>query len=157
MTVYTKLLTPSYSLNFFGIQNALEIILTDTLVLPVMDGVPGCPPNLKRPPAIDPQLIRAFAQQVRFIHHGRQFEATSGIKMLSIENVANLAEPVFADSAHSTLLQLVDIVSHLLLQVERDELESPTTISEYRSKVLSLARGIDPDLLHCWKGRLQIG
>jgi hypothetical protein len=43
-----------YGLNFFGMQSVLQGKLADTLILPVMDGVPGCPPHLRKPPAIDP-------------------------------------------------------------------------------------------------------
>jgi hypothetical protein len=143
-----------YGLNFFGIQNALDPILAETIVLPVMDGVPGCAPDARRPPAIDPQLIRAFAQQVRWIHHARRDDAIA--QSLSIKNAGNLAEPVFGDSEHSTLLQLTDILSHLLLQLEREELETPSPPSDYRAGVLAQARKLDPDLLHCWKGRMRI-
>jgi hypothetical protein len=100
------------------------------------------------------QLIRAFAQQVRHVHHARQ---DAGIaKSISIENIANLAEPAFADSAHSTLLQLTDLVSHLLLQLEREDLEPSASPSPYRTEVIRLARGLDPALLHCWKEKLRI-
>ncbi len=142
-----------YGLNFFGLQTRLQATLAETVVLPVMDGIPGCAPNSKRAPAIDPQLIRAFAYQVRFMHHMRR---SSSANSLSIENVENLAEPVFADSAHSTLLQLTDIISHLLLQLEREELERPSSPSAYRSEVLRCARTINPDLLDSWKDRLKI-
>lgn len=60
-----------YGLNFFGMLCLLQAKLADTLILPVMDGVPGCPPQVLKPPAIDPQLIRAFAKMVRFRHHAR--------------------------------------------------------------------------------------
>lgn len=143
-----------YGLTFFGIQTALQNTLAETIVLPVMDGIPGCAPNAKRPPRIDPQLIRAFAQQVRWIHHGRRCQAVTN--SISIENVVNLAEPVFADSAHSTLLQLTDIISYLLLQLERHELKPPSSSSDFRNQVLNCARTLDTDLLNCWKGPLRI-
>ncbi len=142
-------------LNFFGIKNLLEPVLADTLVLPVMDGVPGWKPDRRRPPAIDPQLIRTFALNVRSIHNARRHAEIA--RSISIKNVENLAEPVFGDSEHSTLLQLTDLVSHLLLQVEREELETPNKPSEYRASVLAEAHKLDPELLHCWKGRMQIG
>jgi hypothetical protein len=141
-----------YGLNFFGVQTALQAKLADTLIVPVMDGVPGCPPNTRRPPAIDPKLIRAFAQQVRWVHHASRDQSVAN--SLSIANVGNLAEPAFADSAHSALLQLTDLVSHLLLQLEREELE-PSPPSNYRSEVLQQARAFNKALLHCWKGRLR--
>lgn len=148
MTLDPKL----YGLNFLGIQNALQDAMRDTIVLPVMDGVPGCAPSARRPPTIDPQLIRAFAQNVRWIHHSRQYEAAA--RLLSIENAVNLAEPVFADSAHSTLLQLVDIVSYLLLQLEREELEPASPTSSYRNAMVVRARSLRSDRLHSWKGRM---
>lgn len=142
-----------YGLNFFAIQSALQDKLADTVVLPVMDGVPGCAQNARHPPRIDPQLIRAFARNVRYIHHCRRCSVVA--RSLSIRNVANLAEPVFADSAHSTLLQLADITSYLLLQVDRAELEAGAGFSEYRSAVLECARGLRSDLLDQWRGRLE--
>lgn len=72
-------------------------------------------------------------------------------------NVVNLAEPVFADSAHSTLLQLVDLVSYLMLQLERAELEPVAPASSYRDAMLVRARGLRADLLHSWKGRMRFG
>src|SRR5579872_542952 len=70
-----------YGLTFFGVQTGLQEIMADTLVLPVMDGVPSCAPNAKKAPRIDPDLITAFARQVRWMHHIRPHFS------LSIENV----------------------------------------------------------------------
>jgi hypothetical protein len=149
MTIDPKL----YGLTFYGIESALQETMRDTIVLPVMDGVPGCAPNATRPPAIDPRLIRAFAQNVRLIHHYRQYEVAA--RSISIDNVVNLAEPVFSDSTHSTLLQLVDIVSHLMLQLERDELEPKVSASPYHPAVLERAKNLRADLLCAWKGRMS--
>lgn len=140
-----------YSLNFLGIQFGLQAILADTLLIPVMDGIPGSRPSAK-PPRIDSQLIRAFAQQVRWVHHARRHEPLA--KSLSIENVVNLAEPVFADSTHSCLLQLVDLVSFLLLQLERDELETTQQPSLFRAATLGIARRLNAERLSCWKGKM---
>jgi hypothetical protein len=144
-----------YGLTFLGIQTGLQRHMERVLVIPVMDGIPGFPPGAKRAPAIDPALIRAFAQQVRHLHHIRQYEAVA--KSLSIDNAHNLGEPVFADSAHSVLLQLVDLVSYLLLQLEREELEPDREASPYRDGVIRQAKALDRKLLHCWRGRMQIG
>jgi hypothetical protein len=141
-----------YGLNFANIQIALQTTLAETIVFPVMDGIPGCDPAKSKAPRINPQLIRAFAQQVRWIHHARQCSAVAD--SISIKNVANLAEPVFADSAHSTLLQLTDLVSYLLLQLDREELQPCDSPSDYRKEVLICARNFRPALLHRWKGCL---
>jgi hypothetical protein len=141
-----------YSLNFFGIQTVLQQTLATTLVLPVMDGIPSCLPNATKAPRFDPQLIRAFASSVRSIHHMRRHARLA--ESLSIENAYNLAEPVFADSSHSTLLQLVDLVSYLLHQIEREELESAPK-KGFRAAVLAIAKQFDPALLHCWSGRMK--
>lgn len=141
-----------YGLNFLNIQRALQGIMRDTIVLPVMDGVPGCAPSTAKPPAIDPQLIGAFARNVRMLHHMRQYEIG---KSVSTESMSNLAEPVFADSAHSVLLQLVDLISHLLLQLERLEFEPEAKISDYRQATLECAKSLRSDLVHSWKGRMQ--
>lgn len=63
-----------YSLNFFGMQTALPETMENAIILPVMDGVPGCAPTSRHAPTIDPQLIRAFAQSVRWLHHHRQYK-----------------------------------------------------------------------------------
>jgi hypothetical protein len=152
IATHMKFDTKLYGPTFFGIESALQPILANTIVLPVMDGVPSCDQNSRRAPSIDPQLIRAFAHQVRWIHHARQ--SVNFATGVSIDNAENLAEPVFADSAHSVLLQMTDLVSHLLLQLEREELERDPP-SPYRSRVLKIAHELDPANLRCWKGRMR--
>jgi hypothetical protein len=152
IATYMKSDPKLYGPTFFGIESALQPILASTLVLPVMDGVPSRGQNTRRPPSIDPQLIGAFAHHVRWIHHARQSINWAG--SISIDNAENLAEPVFADSAHSVLLQMTDLVSHLLLQLEREELEREPP-SPYRARVLKIAHELDPANLRCWKGRMR--
>lgn len=142
-----------YGLNFFDIQVGLQDLMETTMVLPVMDGVPGTPES-KKAPRIDPSLIRAFAANVRWIHHIRNSDAVSG--MLSIKNAHNLAEPVFGDSTHATLLQLVDLVSYLLLQRDRAELTPGNQASEFKSAVLEVSNGLDMQLLNLWRGRMEL-
>jgi len=93
--------------------------MADTLVLPVMDGIPDSSTPAK-PPRIDAQLVRAFAASVRSIHQYRcsNFSTSN----LSIQNTPNLGEPLFGDSAYSALMQMVDLVSYLLHQIERQNL-----------------------------------
>ena len=139
-----------YGLTFFGIETWLGQLMTDTLVIPVMDGIPKSSHGSK-PPRIDPQLIRAFAQSVRFVHHYR----ASGYpeRTLSIANPANLGEPLFGDSTHSTLLQLADLVSYLLHQIEKADL-STVARSTFGESVLRIARSIDATLIDSWRGPL---
>jgi hypothetical protein len=146
-----------YGITFFGIQAWLQEVMVDTLVIPVMDGVPatGGIESQRRAPRVEPMLIRAFAGSVRSTHHFRQFPNVAD--SLSIANAHNLGEPVFADSAHSVLLQVVDLVSHMLLQRERAEYESQSVLSNYRREVLSIATKIPSNLLHLWTGKMQIG
>jgi hypothetical protein len=139
-----------YGLNFFGVQAGLQDMMAETLVVPVMDGVPSSAPSAKKAPAIDPSLIRAFAANVRWIHHVRQHALAKD--SISVRNSENLAEPLFGDSSHATLLQLADLVSYLLLQVDRDELETPTVESEYRKAVVQHGRALNPDQLSLWRG-----
>ena len=146
-----------YGLTFFGIEAWLQETMARTLVIPVMDGVPatGGMSLPRRAPHVDPVLIRAFAGNVRGTHHYRQYEKIAG--SLSIANAHNLGEPVFADSAHSVLLQLVDLVSHMLLQRECAELEGESQASEFRTAALAIARKLPSQFLHLWTGKMRIG
>ena len=142
-----------YGINFFGIQAALQDLMEQTLVVPVMDGVPNSA-NTNKPPAIDPSLIRAFAGNVRWLHHTRQSDAVKN--SLSVRNAHNLGEPVFADSTHATMLQMVDLVSYLILQLDRDELAAESTASPFKQSVVLTARTFHPQLLELWRGRMQV-
>jgi hypothetical protein len=146
-----------YGVTFFGIQSWLQSAMANTLVIPVMDGVPatGGMEIPRRAPKVEPMLIRSFAGNVRGTHHCRQYPSIAD--SLSIANAHNLGEPVFGDSAHSVLLQLVDLLSHMLLQRERSEFEDESTLSDYRRKTLEVAKGIPSNLLHLWKGKMRIG
>ena len=108
----------------------------------------------EKPPRINPQLIRSFAGNVRYLHHLRHSVVADS---LTIDNAVNLGEPVFADSKHSTLLQLADIISYLLYHLDRSELETGTTPSTFRAALIARARELNKDLLHCWRGRMKIG
>lgn len=145
-----------YGTTFLGIQRWLQSVMEDTLVIPVMDGVPdtGGIQIPRRAPKVDPMLIRSFAGNVRFIHHCRQYPNVAD--SLSIANAHNLGEPVFGDSAHSVLLQLVDLLSHMLLQRERAELEDASTLSDYRRKTLEVVKGIPSNLLYVWKDKMHL-
>jgi hypothetical protein len=143
-----------YGLNFFAVQTGLQDMMAKTLVVPVMDGVPNSASSAKKAPAIDPSLIRAFASSVRWIHHMRQHALVKN--SISLRNAQNLAEPLFGDSSHATLLQLADLVSHLLLQIDRDDLETPGAESEYRKSVVQHARALNPDQLSLWRGRMEV-
>jgi hypothetical protein len=128
------------------------VAMAETLVVPVMDGVPAS--SAKKPPAIDPSLIRGFAVTVRWIHHMRQHALVKN--SLSIRNAENLAEPLFGDSSHATLLQLADVVSYLLLQIDKDDLKTPSTDSQFRKSVVSHGRVLNRDQLSLWRGRMEV-
>lgn len=142
-----------YGVNFFGILSGLQEDMETILILPIMDGVPDSTGS-KKAPRIDRSLIRAFAQMVRSIHHLRQSDAVKNA--LSIRNAHNLAEPLFGDSAHSTLLQLVDLVSYLLLQLDRDELEPIPQNCNFKRSLIDLAKNVDAQLLSGWKGTFSL-
>jgi len=142
-----------YGLNFFGMQRSLQEIMSDTLVVPVMDGIPDSSSTKKAPP-INPQLIRSFAGNVRWLHHHRHSDIAES---LTIQHAHNLGEPVFTDSTHSTLAQFADIVSYLLLQIDRSELETDKPPSAFRAEVIARAQGFNKELLHCWRDRMKIG
>lgn len=144
-----------YGITFFGLQTWLQNVMVDTLVIPVMDGVPdtGKMDLPRKAPKVDPVLIRAFAGNVRGTHHFRQYPVSA--ENLPIENAHNLGEPIFGDSAHSVLLQLVDLVSYLLLQRERAEVEDDSLLTSYRQKVLKIAEALPADQLNLWKGKMS--
>jgi hypothetical protein len=142
-----------HGLNFLGIEAALAKTLSESLVFPVMDGIPRSSPDTKAP-KINPALIRAFAAHIRFTHHLRQYPYTA--RSLSIENVTNLAEPAFGDSTHSVMLQLVDLISWLLLQLEREKYAPSAETSDYKKQILAIAKGIDPALVHADYGKLRL-
>lgn len=141
-----------YGLNFFNMLSGLQDIMDETLLVPVMDGVPAS--SAKKPPAIDPSLIRGFASNVRWLHHIRQHALVKD--SLSIRNAQNLAEPLFGDSSYATLLQLADLVSYLLLQIDKDDLETSSTDSQFHKSVVSLGRDLNPDQLSLWRSRMEV-
>ena len=143
-----------YGLTFSSMLHMLQPVMANTLVVPVMDGIPDST-KAPKPPAIDRQLIRAFAQHVRSHHHYRQIPNFAD--SLTLENAHNLGEPLFADSTHSVFIQLVDLVSHLLLQLDREELKPDEPLSPYRLAVIAYAKQIRRELLHCERGKVQFG
>jgi hypothetical protein len=60
-------------------------------------------------------------------------------------NLRNLAEPTFSDSARSPLLQLADMVGYQLCVGDRVE---QVEHSEWKARVASIARRMDPTLLN---------
>lgn len=143
-----------YGLNFSNMLYGLQDVLETAVVLPVMDGIPSFTGGASKPPRIVPQLINAFARNIRYMHHSRNLGSVTA--NLSVHNFHNLAEPVFSDSRHSVCLQLVDVVSHMLLQLEKNELEPQNVRGDYQLGVIQRAERINPDLLHLWKGKLQM-
>ena len=75
----------------------------------------------------------------------RQYESRRNLT-LSIDE-SNRAEPAFADSAHSVMMQLVDVISYLVLQLERHELERNTHKSSFATRLLAAAQRIRSDLI----------
>ena len=76
---------------------------------------------------------------------------------LTLENAHHLGETLFADSKHSVFIQLVDLVSYLLLQLDREELDPDKPNSSYRLETIACAKQIRGDLLGRWRGKLQFG
>jgi hypothetical protein len=139
-----------YGLNFLGLQFGLDEYMKDVLLVPVMDGIPSS----AKKPMVDPSLVRAFALTVREIHHLRQCPRAQGL--VSLKHADNLAEPLFGDSASASLLQLADLVSHLLLQVDRAELEPDNPRSAYGDAVVQCGRSLRPSLLKLWRGHMRM-
>ncbi len=141
-----------YALIFHGIQVQLHNLMETTLIIPIMDGIPDSS-NSRKAPLINPLLIRAFALSTRWLHHSRQCDAIKS--SLIFPNAHNLAEPVFADSTHSTMLQLVDLASYLLLQRDRNELDPQSNISGFKKEVIKQAESINPQLIFQWRDRMK--
>lgn len=129
-------------------------LLREGLVTPVMDGIPSHQENVtaKRLPRINAELIRAFAGNTRYWHQLRSYPMYKS----SMPFMDNLGEPVFADSEHSTCLQLTDVVSHLILQSERRQMNNlQDPLSHYKQELLNICESIDPTLLHLEKYRME--
>jgi len=136
---------------FFGMQRIMQEKLGESVIIPVVDGIPGGDKNER----VDRSLLRVFDQYVRHMHHVMQSEVHRDV--VSIKDFDNLGEPLFANSEHNVMLQLVDMISHMLLQVERFELESTDPASEYKSRIVNCASKLNSNLLYHWKDKMRIG
>ena len=142
-----------YGLNFMGILSSISDFLENSLIQPVMDGIPDVSYTQNNSQKINSQLVRAFSLSI----HGTYFAAQLQQISISIKNFSNVLEPLFAESSTSLLLQLVDMISYLLLQNERLGTTETENISEFKRRVLAEARKIQPDLVRSWTGRMQAG
>lgn len=141
-------------LNFFGVLNLVSEHARDALIVPVVDGLPGGIVDAKRRkeiPPVEPDAMRAFITAMNTNQHAR---VAVGDHLLSIPNYRNFAEAVFTDSEHSPLLQLADVVGHLLhLQDWRDRFGA----SGFKASVAAIADRIDQSLVTKWRGRMSFG
>jgi hypothetical protein len=143
-----------YQTIFSDIIDLLHKFWSDSLIIPVIDGIPSSKQSTKKSPSLDTQLISSFARQIRYIHHMRCNKVVE--KGSHLSGYINIAEPVFADSYYSTLIQLVDLVSYLLHQIEKADLNPNKIMSDYQKKVFYCGRSIDPNNLLTRKGELVI-
>jgi len=143
-----------HGLNFSNILHSLGDLLSEALLVPVIDGLPGgtLHPKPSRKP-IDPHVFRAFIASTHYNQSLRvSLSARNQGDMISIKGFRNIVEPVFSDSEHSPLLQLADVVSYLLHIVDWAE---RFEISGFKSSLLDVARKLDPSLIAKWRGRMN--
>jgi hypothetical protein len=134
-----------YGQNLFELVEALQLH-EDALLIPVFDGVPGRALNGKKQSPVDRFAHAAFLLGGNVTQWNRiVFEDKPNPIVHHKPNLRNFMEPLFADSAGSPLLQLADIVGYLLDATDREDLG---TASEWKSRVASVARQIDPRLVN---------
>jgi hypothetical protein len=131
-------------LNHYELVETLQLA-DDVLVAPVFDGVPGRALTAKASASVDKFAHNAYLQGAAITQWNRIALEQNPVRSLRIKpNLRNLLEPTFSDSAGSPLLQLTDIIGYLL--VARDRAER-TTVSEWKTKLATIARGLDPELV----------
>lgn len=146
-----------HGLNFIGMLTGLQSLLArGTLVVPVVDGIPGGildAANRRRTSPVERDIFMAFIGNVRYGQHLRVAGGQAVESSLSIEGYGNLADPVFSDSAMSPLLQLADVVSYLLTIRDAADRAAP---SGFKARVLAVANRLDESLLKTWRGAMNM-
>lgn len=130
-------------LNFNELVDALQLP-PDVLVVPVFDGVPGRSPSGALAP-VDKFAYDAFLFGGSITHWNRvTLEEDPITEITHKENLRNLMEPVFSDSARSPILQLADVIGYLLGVAARLE---QVQGSEWKNQLGAIAGGIDNRLV----------
>ena len=128
-----------YDLNFSNLLCMIAPFSQDYVIFPVMDTVPSA--HTRRTKNLEhKKLLQAFAGMIRFTHHVRN---GVGDEAISIPNIENIAEPVYADSASNTFIQLADVISYLLLQKQRMETHGGVRTSNFKRSVYDIANLLD--------------
>jgi hypothetical protein len=147
-----------HGLNFHNIAFALQPLLAEGLLVPIVDGLPGGILDRTggpgRPQRIEPQIFRAFIASVHSTHRIRVgLEDRGAGDVISIKGYRNLVEPTFTDSASSPLIQLADVVSYLLTMVDTAE-RRPCT--GFKGRLVEIAGKLDPTLVKKWRGKMNM-
>ncbi len=138
---------PGDKLHRLNFQELVDILHLppDVLVVPVFDGIPGRPPTGGMEP-VDRFAYEAFLLGGSITHWNRVMLEERPVGGLSHkENLRNLMEPVFSDSARSPILQLADIIGYLLGVAERVK---QVQGSAWKVQLANVAGRIDKQLLH---------
>jgi hypothetical protein len=128
-----------YGLNFNAMFGAIRV-QHDALLVPVFDGVPGANSKGKQQP-VDASAHAAFLTGV---HHSHHYRLLYNAPDRYLPNFRNVAEPTFADSARSPLLQLADLVGYLLTVLHPS---SGKERSEFKAAIAEIAGKLDAGLV----------
>lgn len=114
----------------FGLKSMAAPSAAQFYMIPLFDGLD---PKVGRPLAMTSQGTHAFRAQ--------GFSA----ERVSYGHVDHYMEPVFADSRHSALIQIADVILYLLhvLDCEREGV----TLSPFKSRLLDVAKTLDQSLV----------
>ena len=141
------LMDPGDKLHNQNLQEMVNVLALphDVVVLPIFDGVPGRAPASTKLAPVDRFAYDAFLLGGSITQWNRVACEERPIPAISFKpNLRNLAEPVFADSARSPVLQLADIIGYLLGSAER-ALRQPS--SDWKSNLAAVAHELDPYLV----------
>jgi hypothetical protein len=119
------------SLNWGGIQTVIQPVLDKGIVIPVIDG--GFDGGF-RPIADKFAFGVKSCDMIRSAGHGES---------LSIRHTENLCEAVFADSRHSVLIQVVDMIAGLRRLAETARVGPAGALSPFKQLLLGLAGPLD--------------
>lgn len=118
------------SLCLFGIKVQCQSEYANNMLMPVMDSV-----NLP--------VYNAFSRSIKSLDIMRS--ASISNSSLSLQNTGNLCEMHFADSKHSALIQIADIVSYLLHAHDYERCGLHQT--SFKKKIITISKLIAPSVM----------
>lgn len=128
-----------WSLSWLSMCFALQPILEQDLVIPVMDG-------------LNEEIARMFSEMVRMCEVLRTIGRENG---LSINHSQHLGEVLYAKSRYSVFTQMTDLVGYLRSSVDRVVLGQE--LSPYQTRVSEIGERLAPAILHEERIRMNSG